>query len=45
MLHPVVSMQAKPLRVAIPSDKFDCTLALAFAIKVWSNYAYITDNS
>jgi hypothetical protein len=33
------------LRVAITADKFDCKVALAFAIKVWLNYANITDSS
>lgn len=33
------------LRVAITADKFDCKVALAFAIKVWLNCANITDSS
>lgn len=33
------------LRVAITTDKFDCKVALAFAIKVWLNCANITDSN
>lgn len=33
------------LRVAITADKFDCNVALAFAIKVWLNCANITDSN
>jgi hypothetical protein len=33
------------LRVAITADKFDCKVALAFAIKVWLNCANITDSN
>jgi hypothetical protein len=36
---------SKILRVAIIADKFDCKVALAFAIKVWLNCANITDGS
>jgi hypothetical protein len=32
------------LRVAITADKFDCKVALAFAIKVWLNCANITNS-
>ena len=33
------------LQVAIIADKFDCKVALAFAIKVWLNCANITDSN
>jgi len=33
------------LRVAITADKFDCKVALSFAIKVWLNCANITDSN
>jgi hypothetical protein len=33
------------LRVVITTDKFDYKVALAFAIKVWLNYANITNSS
>ena len=33
------------LQVAITADKFDCKVALAFAIKVWLNCANITDSN
>jgi hypothetical protein len=33
------------LQVAITADKFDCKVALAFAIKVWLNCANITGSN
>jgi len=36
---------SKILQVAITADKFDCKVALAFAIKVWLNCANMTDSS
>lgn len=36
---------SRVLRVAITADKFDCKVALAFAIRVWLNCANVTDSN